>query len=388
MGLMAAALRNFPSTRMHVVGVTGTNGKTTTAHVLAEILRAHGWKTEVIGTLTGARTTPESTDLQRMLSECESNGVQAVVMEVTSHALELHRVVGTTFEVSVFTNLSQDHLDFHHTMEKYFAAKAKLFTDVYSTCGVVNRDDVHGQLLLDTMTIASMSFGMSDINQVKMNARSIEYEFDGVLLRVQLGGQFNVMNSLAAVSAARALGVSLAEIAEGLGRATAVPGRFESIDAGQSFDVVVDYAHTPDALQKVLETLRPIASIRGGQIYCVFGCGGDRDREKRPLMGHIARNGAEHVFITSDNPRSEDPLLIMQMIVAGIQHKTNSKDSDSPVELIADRAAAIMSAVRQAKPQDIVLVAGKGHETTQEIKGKRFDFSDQAHLRLVSGGAA
>ena len=208
MGLLAAALRNFPSTRMHVVGVTGTNGKTTTAHVLAEILRAHGWNTEVIGTLTSARTTPESTDLQRLLNEYENTGVQAVVMEVTSHALELHRVAGTTFEVSVFTNLSQDHLDFHFTMEKYFAAKAKLFTDVYSTCGVVNRDDVHGQLLLDTMTIDSMSYGLSDVTQVRMDARHIEYECDGVHMHAQLGGQFNVMNSLAAVSAARALGIS------------------------------------------------------------------------------------------------------------------------------------------------------------------------------------
>ena len=152
--------------------------------------------------------------------------------------------------------------------------------------------------------------------------------------------------------------------------------------------MVVDYAHTPDALQKVLETLRPIAAIRQGQIYCVFGCGGDRDQEKRPLMGQIARNGAEHVLITSDNPRSEDPLQIMQMILAGIQPKTNSKESGNSVEVIADRAAAIMSAVRKAKPQDIVLVAGKGHETTQEFNGKRFDFSDQVHLRLVSGGAA
>jgi UDP-N-acetylmuramoyl-L-alanyl-D-glutamate--2,6-diaminopimelate ligase len=185
-------------------------------------------------------------------------------------------------------------------------------------------------------------------------------------------------------------GMSASEALRRIEHVSPVKGRMEIIK-GVKADapmMVVDYAHTPDALQKILETLRPIASIRGGQIYCVFGCGGDRDREKRPLMGHIARNGAEHVFITSDNPRSEDPLLIMQMIVAGIQHKTNSKDSDSPVELIADRAAAIMSAVRQAKPQDIVLVAGKGHETTQEIKGKRFDFSDQAHLRLVSGGAA
>lgn len=380
MGLMAAALRNFPSTRMHVVGVTGTNGKTTTAHVLAEILRAHGWKTEVIGTLTGARTTPESTDLQRMLSECESNGVQAVVMEVTSHALELHRVVGTTFEVSVFTNLSQDHLDFHHTMEKYFAAKAKLFTDVYSTCGVVNRDDVHGQLLLDTMTIASMSFGMSDINQVKMNARSIEYEFDGVLLRVQLGGQFNVMNSLAAVSAARALGVSLAEIAEGLGRATAVPGRFESIDAGQSFDVVVDYAHTPDALERVLDSSRSLMS-ETGKLIVVFGCGGDRDVEKRQPMGEIAGVKADVVIITSDNPRSESGADIAAQINAGVR----ASDSHKVLCTELDRRAAIGKAFSIAQLGDVVVIAGKGHESNQTIGAESFPFNDAQVARELLG---
>lgn len=203
-------------------------------------------------------------------------------------------------------------------------------------------------------------------------------------------GEFNLANALAVIATLMTQGMSASEALRRIEHVSPVKGRMEIIK-GVKADapmMVVDYAHTPDALQKVLETLRPIASIRGGQIYCVFGCGGDRDQEKRPLMGHIARNGAEHVFITSDNPRSEDPLLIMQMIVAGIQHKTNSKDSDSPVELIAERAAAIMSAVRQAKPQDIVLVAGKGHETTQEFNGKRFDFSDQVHLRLVSGGAA
>ena len=175
MALLAAALREFPSTRMHVVGVTGTNGKTTTAHLLAEILRAYGWKTEVVGTLTGTRTTPESTDIQRMLGTWERDGVEAVVMEVTSHALELHRVMGTKFEAVVFTNLSQDHLDFHQTMEKYFSAKAKLFTKEYSACGIINRDDVHGQLLLDTITIDAKSFGLSDIAQVRMDARHIEF---------------------------------------------------------------------------------------------------------------------------------------------------------------------------------------------------------------------
>ena len=380
MGHMSAALYNFPSSRMHVVGVTGTNGKTTTAHLLAEILRAHGWKTEVIGTLTGARTTPESTDLQRTLSECERNGVRAVVMEVTSHALELHRVAGTTFEVAVFTNLSQDHLDFHHTMEKYFAAKAKLFAEQYSAFGVVNRDDVHGQLLLDTMTIDSMSFGISDVTQVKMDARHIEYDIDGVHMRAQLGGQFNVMNSLAAISAARALGVSLVEIAEGLGRATAVPGRFESIDAGQSFDVIVDYAHTPDALERVLDSSRSLMS-ENGKLIVVFGCGGDRDADKRQPMGEIAGAKADVVIITSDNPRSESGSEIALQINAGVR----PSDSHKVLCTELDRRAAIGKAFSIAQLRDVVVIAGKGHENTQTIGTEIFSFSDAQVARELLG---
>ena len=380
MGLMAAALRNFPSTRMHVVGVTGTNGKTTTAHVLAEILRAHGWKTEVIGTLTSTRTTPESTDLQRLLNEYENTGVQAVVMEVTSHALELHRVAGTTFEVSVFTNLSQDHLDFHFTMEKYFSAKAKLFTDGYSACGVINRDDVHGRLLLDTMTIDSMSYGLSDVTQVRMDARHIEYECDGVQMHAQLGGQFNVMNSLAAISAARVLGISLAEIAEGLSQAAAVPGRFESIDAGQSFDVVVDSAHTPDALERVLDSSRSLMS-ETGKLIVVFGCGGDRDAQKRQPMGEIAGAKADVVIITSDNPRSESGAEIAAQINAGVR----ASDSHKVLCTELDRRAAIGKAFSIAQLGDVVVIAGKGHESTQTIGTETFPFNDAQVARELLG---
>ena len=380
MGLMAAALRNYPSTRMHVVGITGTNGKTTTAHLLAEILRSHGWKTEVIGTLTGARTTPESTDLQRLLSVFEGNGVEAVVMEVTSHALELHRVAGTTFDVSVFTNLSQDHLDFHLTMEKYFAAKAKLFTNEYSKCGVVNRDDVHGQLLLDTMTIDSMSFGISDVASVLMDARHLEFDIDGVLMSANLGGQFNVMNSLAAVSAARALGISLTEIAEGLSRATAVPGRFESVDAGQSFEVIVDYAHTPDALERVLDSSRSLMS-ETGKLFVVFGCGGDRDMEKRQPMGEIAGAKADVVIITSDNPRSESGAEIALQINAGVR----ASDSHKVLCTELDRRAAIGIAFSIAQPGDVVVIAGKGHENTQTIGTEIFPFNDAQVARELLG---
>jgi UDP-N-acetylmuramoyl-L-alanyl-D-glutamate--2,6-diaminopimelate ligase len=318
--------------------------------------------------------------LQRLLNEYENTGVQAVVMEVTSHALELHRVVGTTFEVSVFTNLSQDHLDFHFTMEKYFAAKAKLFTDGYSACGVINRDDVHGRLLLDTMTIDSMSYGFSDVTQVRMDARHIEYECDGVHMHAQLGGQFNVMNSLAAVSAARALGVSLTEIAEGLSRATAVPGRFESIDAGQSFDVVVDYAHTPDALERVLDSSRSLMS-ETGKLIVVFGCGGDRDAQKRQPMGEIAGAKADVVIITSDNPRSESGAEIAAQINAGVR----ASDSHKVLCTELDRRAAIGKAFSHAQLGDVVVIAGKGHESTQTIGAETFPFNDAQVARELLG---
>lgn len=380
MGLMAAALRGFPSTRMHVVGITGTNGKTTTAHLLAEVLRANGWKTEVIGTLTGTRTTPESTDLQRMLSAWERDGVQAVVMEVTSHALALHRVMGTTFEVATFTNLSQDHLDFHLTMEKYFAAKAKLFTQDYSACGIINRDDVHGRLLLDTMTIEAKSFGLSDITNVRMDARHTEYEIEGVQMRAQIGGQFNVMNSLAAVATARALDISLTKIAEGMSRASAVPGRFESVDAGQQFEVIVDYAHTPDAMERVLDTARSLMS-QSGKLVVVFGCGGDRDAEKRGPMGEIAGKKSDVVILTSDNPRSESGSAIAAQISAGV----SASDSHKVLCTELDRRAAIGKAFSIAQRGDVVVIAGKGHENTQTIGTEIFPFNDAQVARELLG---
>ncbi|KGA12720.1 MAG: hypothetical protein GM46_0690 [actinobacterium acAcidi] len=367
MALLAAALREFPSTRMHVVGVTGTNGKTTTAHLLAEML-------------TGTRTTPESTDLQRMLGAWERDDVEAVVMEVTSHALELHRVMGTKFEAVVFTNLSQDHLDFHQTMEKYFSAKAKLFTKEYSACGIINRDDVHGQLLLDTITIDAKSFGLSDIAHVHMDARHIEYEIEGVQMRAQLGGQFNVMNSLAAVSAARALDIPLIKIAEGLNRATAVPGRFESIEAGQDFDVIVDYAHTPDALERVLDTARSLMS-EIGKLIVVFGCGGDRDAEKRGPMGEIAGAKSDVVIITSDNPRSESGAAIAVQINAGVA----ASDSHKVLCTELDRRAAIGRAFSIAQGGDVVVIAGKGHENTQTIGTETFPFNDAQVARELLG---
>ena len=380
MGYLAAALRDFPSKRMHVVGITGTNGKTTTAHLLAEILRAHGWNTEVFGTLTGGRTTSEASDLQRNLASCESRGIQAVVMEVTSHALELQRVNGTTFEVAVFTNLTEDHLDFHGTFEKYFAAKAKLFTNQYSLQAVVNRDDVHGKLLLDTITIDAVSFGLSYISNVSVDARHHEYEIAGTKISVNLGGHFNVMNSLAAVNAAQALGVPLNEISRGLANASAVAGRFESISAGQDFDVIVDYAHTPDALTRVLNSARSMMQ-GNSQLIVVFGCGGDRDMDKRAKMGEIAAMLADAVVITSDNPRSESAVDIAMQINAGVR----DSDSHKVLGTELDRRAAIGKAISIAKTGDVVVIAGKGHESTQTIGTEVFPFSDAQVARELLG---
>jgi len=420
-GWIAAEWYGGPSQTLKLVGVTGTNGKTSVTQWLAQTLSK---RAAVIGTLgvgfvdqlhEVGYTTPDAPRLQTELFQLKQQGADYVALEVSSHALDQGRVNGTYFDSAVFTNLSQDHLDYHGTMAIYGATKAKLFKEFNAKNIVINIEDSFGRSLFMNLVeqiskiiwlYALQPAAFNHLEGLKDRFKSVylqEYCFiknayqckvviDGSVYpcSIPVLGEFNLANALAVIATLMTQGMSASEALRRIEHVSPVKGRMEIIK-GVKADapmMVVDYAHTPDALQKVLETLRPIASIRGGQIYCVFGCGGDRDQEKRPLMGHIARNGAEHVFITSDNPRSEDPLLIMQMIVAGIQHKTNSKDSDSPVELIADRAAAIMSAVRQANPQDIVLVAGKGHETTQEIKGKRFDFSDQAHLRLVSGGAA
>jgi UDP-N-acetylmuramoyl-L-alanyl-D-glutamate--2,6-diaminopimelate ligase len=315
-----------------------------------------------------------------MLAQFETEGVKAVVMEVTSHALELHRVVGTQFEVSIFTNLSQDHLDFHHTMEKYFAAKAKLFTRDFSRLAIVNRDDVHGQLLLDTIEIDAKSYGMSDVSDVRMDARHLEYEIGGVHIRSGLGGQFNVMNTLAAVSAAQSLGISLEEIARGLDGATAVPGRFESVDMGQKFDVIVDYAHTPDALERVLDSSRSLMS-ENGKLIVVFGCGGDRDVEKRRPMGEIAGAKADVVIITSDNPRSESASHIAAQVNAGVR----ASDSHKVLSTELDRRAAIGMALSIAHPGDVVVIAGKGHESTQTIGAEIIPFNDAQVARELLG---
>ena len=371
MGEISSAFYDHPSQKMRVVGITGTNGKTTTAHLLGAILRQQGLNTEVFGTLSGVRTTPESCDLQRSFWQAANAGVQAVVMEVTSHALVLQRIVGTRFDAVVFLNLSPEHLDFHKTQEQYFAAKASLFDAQYSGLGFVNCDDVHGQLLLDATEINTVSFGLDDVKELEVTASSHSYVWRKKKLDVPVGGKFNVSNSLAAATVAAGLGVDIADIVSGLSAAGTVAGRFQSISNDAPFDVIIDYAHTPDALERVLDTTREIIAP-GGKIILVFGCGGDRDKAKRPQMGAIAAAQADCVIVTSDNPRSEEPMDIAHQIISGIE----DADRRSAVSVELDRRSAIELALMTARKGDVVIIAGKGHELTQTIGNQVLPFND------------
>lgn len=378
-GPLSAALFGHPARRMCLVGVTGTNGKTTTTQLLSHVLRSVGRTVASIGTLSGALTTPEAAELQEQLATLAGEGVTAVVMEVSSHALDQHRVDGILYDVAVFTNLSQDHLDYHGTMEEYFRAKARLFTPTLARRGVVNLDDEAGRRLAAQATIPVAGYSLADLESVEVHADRHAYRWQGLEVRVPLGGEFNVLNSLAAATAAVECGVAPVDVAAALATVPAVPGRFESIDEGQSFHVIVDFAHTPDGLDALLLAARTVA--RGNRLLVVFGCGGDRDRTKRPRMGRAAALGADLVVITSDNPRSEDPRVIIEEITSGVPD-----DLRRNVVVEPDRATAMEAAFRIARPGDVVVVAGKGHETTQTIGDQVLQFDDRAVARRILGG--
>ncbi len=371
MGPFAAALHGQPSETLEIIGVTGTNGKTTTVMLLGHILRSAGRSAEILGTLTGARTTPEATELQDRFATFRERGVQNVAMEVSSHALELHRVDGTRFRAVLFTNLSPDHLDFHPTMEAYFRAKARLFDSRFADLAVVNSDDPRGRLLLDTVALPSIPFSINDAKNLKLNATSSTFVWRGHNVELPMGGQFNVANALGAATVAAALGIDEMVIASTLASAPVVPGRFEVVRIGQPFAVVVDYAHTPAALEAVLESTRA-AIAQGGRLILVFGCGGERDRLKRPLMGEAAERLADIAILTSDNPRSEDPLTIIEEVRKGMRGVGLSSLHVEP-----DRRAAISYALATARDRDTVVIAGKGHETGQEIGAVTFPFDDR-----------
>jgi UDP-N-acetylmuramoyl-L-alanyl-D-glutamate--2,6-diaminopimelate ligase len=365
-GAMASAAAPFfghPSRDLEVAGVTGTSGKTTTAYLLHAILDAAGRRPALLGSierrvggelLPVSLNTPEAIDLQRLFRRMLDAGDRSCAMEATSEASAQGRLEGTRFAVLVFTNLSQDHLNFHGTMERYFEAKRRLFAQ--TDRAVVNVDDEWGRRLAGELPDA-IAFGLGDARDA----------LAGVELRLR--GEFNVANAVAAATAARALGVDDEAIAAGIASVAGVPGRFEEVDEGQPFTVLVDYSHKPAALETVLREARGLAD---GRVLCVFGCGGDRDREKRPLMGRIAAELADVTIVTSDNPRSEDPLAIIEEIVAG---------AGGAAEVEPDRRRAIERAVGLAAPGDVVVIAGKGHETGQEIAGRKLPFDDREVAR-------
>jgi UDP-N-acetylmuramoyl-L-alanyl-D-glutamate--2,6-diaminopimelate ligase len=373
MGPIAARFHGDPTAAVAVAGVTGTNGKTTSCFLIRELLEAGGIQTALLGTVksviggqeaTLERTTPEAIELQGAFARMRTSGDQACAMEVSSHALALHRVDAIHWAAALFTNLTQDHLDFHPTMEDYFLAKRRLF-EVCEGVRVVNVDDPYGRRLAqefpDAVTFAIDHDAHLRATDVHSTLTGSTFRLDGVALRTPLPGRFNVSNVLGAIAVARALGVDDAPVAEALVGAGRVPGRFEPVDEGQGFAVLVDYAHTPDSLENVLRAAREI-SVAPARVIVTFGAGGDRDTAKRPLMGRAAAQGADVVIVTSDNPRSEDPEAIIAQILAGI-----SRDVDVEV----DRARAIARAVEAARDGDVVVIAGKGHEQGQEFEGGR-----------------
>jgi len=369
MARIACRFHGDPARDLTCVGVTGTNGKTTVTHLLGSIFDAHGDPAVVIGTLGGPRTTPEAPELQRRLADARAEGRRAAVLEVSSHAMTEHRVDGILFDAAVFTNLSRDHLDHHGTMEAYFEAKASLFVPGRAALAVVNADDPYGRRLLASATVPTVPVALADATEVETGVGGTTFTWRGRRLRTVLIGTHNLANALAAATTAEALGLPLDAVETGLASAGPVPGRFEVVGPVASFRVVVDYAHTPDGLRAALASARELAG--GARVLCVFGCGGDRDRGKRPAMGAAASSGADIVVVTSDNPRSEDPAAIIEEILVGVVA------GPGLVVVEPDRALAIGRAVALAGPGDVVVVAGKGHETTIEAAGTTVFFDDR-----------
>jgi UDP-N-acetylmuramoyl-L-alanyl-D-glutamate--2,6-diaminopimelate ligase len=395
MAMLAAEFFEHPSREMRVIGVTGTNGKTTTSYLVNAIFEAASIPCGLMGTVTyrvgdrsfaATRTTPEATEVQELLRQMASAGSGACVMEVSSHALALKRVDGTRFAAAIFTNLTRDHLDFHENMESYFAAKRRLFEMLPGDApALINADDSRAPSLVE-VSPRPITYGVNRPADVSpgLLAFSLEgLQFDvrlpqgTVRVRSRLVGKPNVYNILGAVGATAALGVPLEAIEQGLSDLPGVPGRFELASRpGDDVTIVVDYAHTDDALRNLLETARPMATRR---LITVFGAGGDRDRTKRPLMGMVAARLSDVVVITSDNPRSEDPVRIIDEVKRGAEPET--RQSGAALLTVVDRREAIVQAIRQAEPGDLVLIAGKGHEKYQEIGGHTQPFDDVAVAR-------
>lgn len=394
--VLASVFYRHPSKAMKVIGVTGTNGKTTTTHLIDAILTDAGHKTGLIGTIKtrigdrefeNANTTPEALELQATFREMLDIGTEYPVMEVSSHAVELNRVAGVEFHTAVYTNLSQDHLDYHSTMEEYRLAKAKFFSRLGNTyedgagrnkVAIINVDDEHAEFFKKATSVQTLTYGID--NEADLRAVDVKIKADGVSYRVlsyageetfrlQMTGKFSVYNALAATAAALVQGISLGDIKKSLEAMPGVDGRFESVQAGQDFAVIVDYSHTPDSLENALKTIREFAK---GRVTCIVGCGGDRDRTKRPLMARIGADYADLTVITSDNPRTEDPDMILDDMEAGLADVDKSR-----FVRITDRKEAIRYAVERAGADDVILIAGKGHETYQIIGRTKHHFDDR-----------
>ena len=421
-GEIAANWYGHPSRLMRVIGITGTNGKTTVSQWLSQALHSADQPAGVIGTLgagivndltmTGF-TTPDAARMQSLLKAIQKNGAHSVAIEVSSHALDQGRVNGAYFDTVVITNLSQDHLDYHGDMKEYAAAKKKILDLPGIKHVVVNADDWFGQEclkylakkmgdaditvwayasksenLLSLPCFAKQSFRKVLATDLQMNDQGMKFQLivdgeDAGLMQSRIVGAFNVSNALAVFACLLAGGKTIKSAKNSIEQLQSVQGRMELVprSTAQHPMAVIDFAHTPDALEQVLKTLRDIAQQRAGQLWCVFGCGGDRDPLKRPIMGRIAESIADHVMVTSDNPRSEVPEKIMADILSGFEVPEKAQTN-------ADRATAILQTIRQAKPEDVILIAGKGHEETQEIAGKKHPFSDRVHVQLAMGGVA
>ncbi|MXQ55865.1 UDP-N-acetylmuramoyl-L-alanyl-D-glutamate--2,6-diaminopimelate ligase [Shimazuella alba] len=396
MAFLANRFYQYPSQQLKLIGITGTNGKTTTSHLIEQILKSTGRETGIIGTI-GVKikdkeipvrnTTPDVVELQKSLRLMVDEGADYTVMEVSSHALHMGRTRGAHYHIAVFTNLTQDHLDYHQTMEKYREAKGLLFSQLgnqytnkqkENQVAVLNSDDEASDYFATITAAQVITYGIK--KEADVRAKNIEHRVDGVSFELEtfqgnvpislpLFGTFNVYNSLAAVAVALVEGIPLLQIKKSLENLEGVDGRFESVQAGQAYTVLVDYAHTPDSLQNVLTTAKSFAK---GKVICVVGCGGDRDRGKRPLMAGIATAYSDFTVITSDNPRTEDPEAIIADMMEGVSGQETTNYTK-----IVDRKSAIEHALKQAKPGDVVLIAGKGHETYQEINGVRYPFDDR-----------
>lgn len=390
---IAATFYEYPVNKMKLIGVTGTNGKTTTTYLIGRILEEAHYKVGVLGTIENRigqiimeakRTTPESLDLQGLFFQMVKENVTHGVMEVSSHALELNRVAGCHFEIGIFTNLSLDHLDFHKTMENYRNAKAKLFKDC--KYAIINLDDSNAEEIMKQSSGKIITFGIekeADFRayEIRMDSKGIEFtvNIDNEKVRFKLTsiGRFNIYNALGAIAAAYYLGIPVETIKNALKRMKGVPGRVQSIESHLDFDILIDYAHAPDGLENVLKTIKEFAK---GRIITVFGCGGDRDKSKRPVMGKIAGEYSDYCIITSDNPRTEDPEKIIEEIEVGI------KETNCSYVKVVDRREGIKKAMNVAQKDDIILIAGKGHENYQVLKNQVIHFDDVEEVKAILQG--